>query len=457
MSVWRTLAAAVVLMLLVPVLGMVAMNNGTGASEGSLTDFIQSYTVSAGDVRDTISAVGRLEADQTVSLNFRSTGRVTEVLVQLGDNVQAGDVLARLDSTNQQLSFDQAMLAYEQAQIAVQELLNSPTEAELTAAEAALSSAQGSYAASLQSTSPEEITAAELRYQQALQQVQSLQQTRNNMTTDLPQQQYQLAEAQIGAAGFNAEIARLQLENLRIRNQGPNAEAAASVNVAQLQLQRVQMGPRPEQIAIAQAAVQRATVRVTEAQIALDQTTLIAPIAGVVTRIGVQIGQPADQSSTASAVEISDLSRLWLTANVDEVDVDRVFIGLPAEVRLDALPAEGFGASVQQLALLPVVVNGVVNFPVRFRIESQDDRLRAGMTAEVRVVIDERTNVLLVPNEYVTLEGDRATVTRITPTGEKLSVEVVIGLRGDTETEIISGLREGDQLLLAPADFGTEG
>ena len=217
------------------------------------------------------------------------------------------------------------------------------------------------------------------------------------------------------------------------------------------------MGPRPEQIAIAQAAVQRATVRVTEAQIALDQTTLIAPIAGVVTRIGVQIGQPADQSSTASAVEISDLSRLWLTANVDEVDVDRVFIGLPAEVRLDALPAEGFGASVQQLALLPVVVNGVVNFPVRFRIDSQDDRLRAGMTAEVRVVIDERTNVLLVPNEYVTLEGDRATVTRITPTGDKLSVEVVIGLRGDTETEIISGLREGDQLLLAPTDFGTEG
>lgn len=457
MSVWRTLAAAVVLMLLVPVLGMVAMNNGTRASEGSLTDFLQSYTVSAGDVRDTISAVGRLEADQTVSLNFRSTGRVTEVLVQLGDNVQAGDVLARLDSTNQQLSFDQAMLAYEQAQIAVQELRNSPTEAELTAAQAAVSGAQGSYAASVQSTSPEEIAAAELRYQQALQQVQSLQQTRNNMTTDLPQQQYQLAEAQIGAAGFNAEIARLQLENLRIRNQGPNAEAAASVNLAQLQLQRVQMGPRPEQIAIAQAAVQRATVRVTEAQIALDQTILTAPIAGVVTRIGVQIGQPADQSSTASAVEISDLSRLWLTANVDEVDVDRVFIGLPAEVRLDALPAEGFSASVQQMALLPVVVNGVVNFPVRFRIDSQDDRLRAGMTAEVRVLIDERTNVLLVPNEYVTLEGDRATVTRLTPTGEMLPVEVVIGLRGDTETEIISGLREGDQLLLAPADFGTEG
>jgi RND family efflux transporter MFP subunit len=176
---------------------------------------------------------------------------------------------------------------------------------------------------------------------------------------------------------------------------------------------------------------------------------------GVVTRVGAQVGQPADQAS--SAFEISDLSRLWLSANVDEVDVDRVFIGLPAEVRLDALPGEDFGATVQQMALLPVVVNGVVNYPARFRIESDDDRLRAGMTAEVRVVIDQRSNVLSVPNEYIIQEGDRASVTRLSPTGEAMPVEVVTGLRGDTHTEIISGLREGDQLIVGSAALVTEG
>lgn len=455
MSVWRTLVLAAVLMLLVPVLGMVLMSSTAGSSAEAPTDLRTPYIVKAGDVQDTISAVGRLEANQTVSLNFRMAGRVSEVLVQLGQTIKAGDVLARLESTNQQLSFDQAMLAYEQAQIAVQELLNSPTEAELTAAQAALTAAQGSYAASVQTTTPEEIAAAEIRYQQAQQQVTDLQTARVNMSGELPQPELQLADARIGAANFNAEIARLQLENLRIRNRGPAADAGAGVALARLQLERVMMGSRPEQIALAQAAVQRAEVRVTEAQVALDQATLTAPVDGVVTRVGVQVGQTSDQAS--SAFEVSDLSRLWLTANVDEVDVDRVFIGLPTEVRLDALPGEGFGATVQQIALLPVVVNGVVNYPARFRIESDDDRLRAGMTAEVRVVIDQRSNVLSVPNEYIIQEGDRTTVTRLSPTGETQPVEVVTGMRGDTHTEIISGLREGDQLIVGSAAIGTEG
>ncbi len=455
MSAIRTLAVALVLMLLVPVIGAVALNPGGAESQQSLTDVLTPYTVSIGDVRDTISAVGRLEANRTVSLNFQTTGRVTEVQARVGDRIQTGDVLARLDNTNTQLSFEQAMLAYEQAQIAVQELLNSPTTAELTSAEAALAGAQGAYAAVFQSVSPEDITASELRYQQALQQVESLRQVRAYMSGDRPQQDYQLADARVGAANFNAEIARLQLENLRIRNRGPAADAGAGVALARLQLERARLGARPEQLAIAQAAVQRAEVRVTEAQIALNYTTLTAPIDGVVTRIGVQVGQPADLTSTA--FEISDLSRLWLSANVDEVDVDRVFIGLPAEVRMDALPGETFDATSQQIALLPVMVNGVVNYPTRFRVESSDERLRAGMTAEVRVVIDERSHVLSIPNEYIAFDGDRATVTVLSPSGELRPTHVVIGLRGDTQIEIISGLREGDQIVSVPTDFMTEG
>jgi RND family efflux transporter MFP subunit len=455
MSVIRTLIAGLVLILLVPVIGAVAMTPIDASSEVSITDFLMPYTVSVGEVRDTISAVGRLEANRMVSLNFQATGRVTEVLARAGDRVQAGDVLARLDSINQQLSYDQAMLAYEQAQIAVQELRNSPTTAELTSAEAALAGAQGSYSAVFQSVSPEDIAAAELRYQQALQQVENLRQVRANMAGELANQEYQLADARVGAANFNAEIARLQLENLRSRNRGPAADAGAGVALAQLQLDRVRLGARPEQIAIAQAAVQRAEVRVTEAQIALNYTMLTAPIDGVVTRVGVQVGQPADL--TSAAFEISDLSRLWLTANVDEVDVDRVFIGLRADVRVDALPDETFEATSQQIALLPVVINGVVNYPTRFRIESSDERLRAGMTAEVRVVIDERSSVLSIPNEYIVFDGDRATVTVLSAAGEPRIVEVVTGLRGDNDTEIISGLREGDQLVSVPADIATGG
>ncbi|MDX2137095.1 MAG: efflux RND transporter periplasmic adaptor subunit [Chloroflexota bacterium] len=449
MSVWRTLIAAAVLMLLLPVVSLVVSGTGGSAGTQTLTDFLTPYSVSVGEVRDTISAVGRLEANRTVGLAFQTNGRVIEVLVRVGDTVQQGDVLARLDTTNQQIVFDQAMLLYEQAQILVQELRNSPTTAELTAAEAALTGAQGAYAAVTQSVSPEDIQAAELRYQQALQQVETLRQARANMTSDLPGQEYQLAEARIGAATMNAEVARLQLENLRNRNRGPAADAGAGVHLAQLQLQRVQMGARPEQIAVAQAAVERAVVRVTEAQIALNNATLTATMSGIVTRVNAQVGQPADL--TGVAVEVSDLSQLWLSANVDEVDIDRVYIGLPAQVRVDALPDETFAAVSQQIALLPVVVNAVVNYPTRFRIESDDTRLRAGMTAEVRMVIDERQNVLIVPNEYITYVADRASVTRLLPNGQTQTVSVVVGLRGDTHAEIISGLRDGDQISNLPA------
>ncbi len=443
MKVFRILIVLLLCTLAIPALGMALLTAGAPTTPFELP----TYVVETGSLEQAISTLGRVEANRSASLTFAISGTVESVAVKVGDTVQVGQVLMALDAISQEAAVQQAEVAVQQAETSLQDLRLTPRPEQIENAQAAVASAQGGYSSVANATRPEDIAAAEERYNQALQRVQDLQRGRVTMPGELATQQYSLQEAQIGQATFDAEIARLRLEALRRGNPEGLWEAGANVQLAQLQYEQLLAGPAPIQFANAEIALQRAQSRLLDAQTALSRTRLTSPISGVITRVDAVVGQVATPDRVV--VEIADLSMLWLTANVDELDVDSLYAGLPADIRLDALPGESFTAQVGTIALVSTVrSNGVITYPTRFQITTADERIRPGMTAEVRILLAQRENVLVVPSAFIRAENGQTFVTLQLPNGSLQDIAVGVGLQSRDAVEIINGLRQGDVLVL---------
>jgi HlyD family secretion protein len=135
---------------------------------------------------------------------------------------------------------------------------------------------------------------------------------------------------------------------------------------------------------------------------------------------------------------------------VDEIDIRQVTQGMPARVQLDALPGLELPATLQEIALLGESQAGIVSYDAEVRLDGTDPNVRVGMTAEAQVVVDERRDVLIVPNLYIRLDRqrDKAFVNTLAEDGTLQEIEIVLGLRGQDSSEVASGLSEGDVIAI---------
>jgi len=129
------------------------------------------------------------------------------------------------------------------------------------------------------------------------------------------------------------------------------------------------------------------------------------------------------------------------------VDVNRVKAGQKAEVTLDALPDATLQGTVTQIAPAGVVSSGVVNYPVTVALDDSAAGVKTGMTASPNIIVEQRDNVLSVPNRAIRSQGRQRFVTVLFE-GQQMQVPVQTGLSNDTSTEITSGLKEGDEVVL---------
>lgn len=339
------------------------------------------------EASSTISALGSVESGTVVSLSFQSSGKVSALYVKVGDYVEAGEVLADLDSTDAWNTYQEALLRLESAQLAYDDLLAPPTETEIDLAEASIASAQASYSSVANGTSESQLQQSELRYQQLQTQLNSLQVQRANMNGS--EEEIALQEARIGAATFNLEIARLELEQSQTPNSSSLWSASLRVQQAQLELEQLLAGPTEQQVTNAQLAVERAQSAVLSAQTALEQSQLVSPRSGYVTAVSIAAGDTA--SAASAALEIADLSHLQMTVPVNELDIGRVLEGQAATIQLDALTGVEFPGVVQSVGWLSETsTDGIVTYAVQVRLETTDSRVRLGMTGEV--VLDTETS-----------------------------------------------------------------
>jgi len=453
MSVRRSLIVLLLVMVLVPtVVFVTGARNARTERQQQLETLanLQRHVVGTGTVETIVSAIGKIEADQTLQLSFLTAGRVDEVLVSAGDYVFAGDALVRLDNDVQRIAYEQALLALENARLQLADVQEPPTEDELAIAQSAVDTAWGAYLSVQGAVSDEDIRAAELSYQQAYSAYEGLKAARDQAPGGFGSAAYNQLDAQTGAASFQAEIARLRLEQLR-SSTGPQANAAyARVLQAEKELERLKAGPTQFEIDSAQLAVDRAQSQVTRAETALNRTILTAPIEGVVSQVTAEVGGIATPG--LNVVEVTDITPLRLTVQVDEVDIRLISEGMSATVELDALQDVVLPAVIENISLSGQPVNGIVNYDVSLTIDVDDPRVRVGMTSEANIVIERRDNVLTLPNVYIRRDGTRAFVNVLKPDNSVEEIEITLGLQGRDTSEVLTGLRAGDTAVINFAD-----
>jgi len=443
----------IVLVLLLAALGAYYVyTNNNKASAANIN--VQTATVTRGNLIATVSSAGPVAARAQVMLNFGQSGTVRQLYVQVGDKVKQGQVLADLDATDLQLSLAMSQVALNQQQAKYDQTKAGPLASDLAAARAALDSTQANYEAAVRKSgvNDAQVIVARSGLDKATVALQKAQAESDiaiaNHVTDasllsslnaaLQQAKIDLASAQ---ANYNIQIANINDTGVR--------SAASALESAKSSLDKLQTSPTPQDLQIAQAQLESVRISLQQTQYKLRNAQIIAPFDGIVTQIN--IDNFFSVGPTSQAIQISDLNKLQVTVNMAEVDIGKVKIGQPVNITMDALPDRPtLKGAVDQIALVAVIQSGVVNYPVVVTLIDPDPSvIKTGMTANVAIVVDRRDSVLLVPNRAIRTVAGRRTVQVVRPVIGTVPAQITVGLANDTQTEVLSGVNEGDLVAIS--------
>jgi RND family efflux transporter MFP subunit len=264
----------------------------------------------------------------------------------------------------------------------------------------------------------------------------------------------QQADAELSLATTEAERqTKLLAQELVSREDADKAQRNLAVGkgkvaAAKSRVELLKHRYLPEEIALAAAKVKLAEAGVLEAQASLSYATLVAPIDGVVAQVTTQEGETvAAGMNSPTFVTIIDLGKLEVAAYVDEVDIGRVAIGRGASFTVDSFPDVDFTGKVTAVYPRAVIQSNVVNYITTLSVDNAEGRLKPDMTATINIVLEERRNVLAVPEKALKSEGGKRIVYLVDGKGS-VSRSVRVGRRGGGFIEIIEGLKEGDLVLI---------
>jgi HlyD family secretion protein len=220
------------------------------------------------------------------------------------------------------------------------------------------------------------------------------------------------------------------------------------------------------QITFDEATIQQRQAMLDAAQVNLDYTRIVSPVDGTVVSRNVTMGQTVAASFQTPTLFLiaTDLTKMTVDTSVSESDIGNVEVGDKATFTVDAFARRVFRGTVSQVRQSPQTVQNVVTYDVVVNLGNQDLALKPGMTATCRLVVDERNDVIRVPNQALRympggLAGarsrDQAQVWVEREQGP-VAVPVVAGLQDDAFTEIVSGeLKAGDQVIVAERSAGS--
>ena len=251
------------------------------------------------------------------------------------------------------------------------------------------------------------------------------------------------ASAQAGLQSAQAKLAQLQAGPTQTDLESARSGVAAAVASLSAKSGTV----RPSDVALQQEAVRQAELAVQQAQIDLDNNTLVAPFDGIVAAIAGNPGEPAP-SGTNGFLTLVDPSAVRVDVTVDETDVAKVAVGKAATISFDALPGRPFRGSVTSVSPSGTLSQGVVTYPVSIGLDTRNQVLPGGLTASATITIDEKENVLLVPLRAVRRQGRDQVVEVVSDDGNSSTRTVKTGVQNDQLVEITDGLQEGDQILV---------
>jgi multidrug efflux pump subunit AcrA (membrane-fusion protein) len=488
--------------LVVPTVAAIAIAGGGSAllvrhgASGS-TDY-RTATVTLGTVTQTLALSGNLSPVGESDLDFGSAGRVTAVNVHPGQAVTAGQALASIDPASLQatltqaqatLASAQARLSLDQAGPTAQSLAQS--QAGVRSAQAQVQSAQTSLA-DTQLIDQSSIGSAQTALTTAQGRLSADQANRCPNPTPTPSPAPSASPSpsscatpqQISADTAAVAAARDGLSSAQAKAQQSEHQAQSQLSSAQIQLQNaqaslaaLQQGTTSQQVAMDQSQVQIDQINVDNAQKALSQGTLTAPVDGVVGQVNITVGQisgsgsgsssssgsssgqggsssgsggsasASSSSSSTHAIVILDPGAFQVVGSVSDVQVNQVAVGQRARITV-AGSSQAINGRVTTIAQEATVTSGVATFPVTVVLDGRNPSLHAGVSASIALVVNQVVHVLTVPSSALRPSGGGDSVQRLV-NGQPVSVPVTIGASDALRTEILSGLNEGDSVVIA--------
>lgn len=432
-------------------------------------DLVETSTIGTGDILLSATGLGTLIPAQEVSFGFKNSGTVSEVLVSLGDQVEAGQVLARLENKTLELKYKQA-----EASLAA---LSSP--AEIASAVQAVQEAEENFAAArndLQYLIGPDMLIAEEKVTAAQEELKLAEAAVEQDPSDANKGKVSAAETNLTKAkdaltyAYNNYSNAYTLETFTypIRNDKG------------VTIRRDLIAPTDAELLAARAAYELATANlsnaqnyldvlngikeveavpissvtsITEAKLDLDTakadlyaTELIAPVSGTITSLDLNVGEEA---GTSSVVTISKLNQPYvIDASLDETDWDKAKVGFTASVTFDLLPDESYSGNIVQVypKLDDSSGTSMVHLLVQLD-ETVNQDLPVGSTASVDVTGGEALDVVLVPVSALSEVDSGNYVVYLMRNGKPVEQEVEIGLQDILYAEVKSGLQRGDVVL----------
>ena len=428
--------------------------------------------VDRGSIAITVSATGPIQASQNVALTFPIGGTVKSILVSEGDHVLKGQTIAMLDTQD---LMDAVLLAQSgvlSQQIALRRLTDKPRAIDVKAAQALLQLAQAQlYEAKHTGSDPLQVKIDALNVETAKNQLwqSELQRDIDDKTKADLKKDPLTAPAAINlpsdnqhkldmtSKDYQIQIAQAQLNDAKSRGGdiGSIGSAQAAVTAAQVDLDNLLKGGSTEEVVQAQAQLDAAQVSLQAAKDNLTKATLVAPFDGAIAKINVHIGEPAPQDN---AVVILDTHSFLVDIPVDEADINQVSVGQPAQLTLDALPGAVVNGKVTRIADTSSKKGDVVTYKVRVEIDPAGQPLLTSMSATTRIITSQAKDVLRVRNRFIRMDRatNKAFVTVQQQDGSYKEVEVTVGIRSDTYTELKSGVQEGDNIAILQNQAGLQ-
>jgi len=354
--------------------------------------------VEKGDLAKSVVATGKVTPITKVEVKSKASGIVKKLLVDYGDRVKKGQLLAQLDKIEIEAQVEQSKAALEAAQ------------------------------ANLSST------------------------------------QADLERAKVDAEGPDVPL----LKRAYDRAVGMAKDGVVSVSALDDAQKNYEMALNKQNVSKAQVTVLKAKIAQAQAQVAQDQanlkqlqeqlsyTDIISPIDGIVLSRDVQMGDAVSSilvlgSSATLVMNLGDTSEVYVKGKVDESDIGKVYLGQPARIKVESFKDKTFNGKVTKISPMGVEKDNVTTFEVRVSIQNPGGELKAEMTANAEIILEEHKGVLQIPEGAILYDKDKkASVEIPDPKGKegKNKVAVNIGISNGAKTEVLSGLKEGDQVVL---------
>lgn len=419
-------------------------------------------TAEIGDIENNVMASGKVKALNTVDVGAQVSGEVTRLFVDVGDEVKKGDLIAQIDQVTQKNNLSNEQASLEQSEAALQS-----ARAESLSRQASLKSAQADLAS----------RQAELKQAQA-----DFSRLQGLLAIDaISQQDYDTQATKVATAQASVANARAAIDT---------AKAAIATTEANINSQ--------------QAALRKSQTNVSTAQEDLSYTTIRAPMSGTVVSVTTEQGTTVNANQTApTIVTLADLSTVRINAQISEADVINVKAGLPVYFNIIGNPDQKYDATLKAIEPAPEKISdtsstdAAIYYVGYIEVPNTERRFRIDMTAQVYIVINQAKDALLIPSAALqpasksrksgnakkgaatantAANADKnsrsdsespsdndsgattAMVRVLKADGEVVEQVVKVGINNRVNAEILSGLKEGDEVILSEegADKGSK-